>query len=56
MLKSSGNNYAVIFRARMYAEIGKYAKAEEMANLLTEADKNGMMEYISECKNENPAQ
>lgn len=56
MLKSQGNNYAVIFRARMYAETGKYAKAEEMANLLTEADKNGMMEYINECRSTAQAQ
>ncbi|MBE6843092.1 MAG: tetratricopeptide repeat protein [Ruminococcus sp.] len=52
MLQNPGNNFAVIFRARMYAEIGKFAKAEEMASLLVLDEKNAVMEYIGECRKE----
>ena len=52
MMKNSNNNYAVIFRARMYAETDKFAKAEEMANLLSFDEKEAVMEYISGCRKE----
>lgn len=52
MLQNSSNNFAVIFRARMYAESGKFVKAEEMANLLTLDDKEAVMSYIDECRKE----
>lgn len=52
MLQNPKNNFAVIFRARMYAESGKFAKAEEMANLLVLEEKNAVMGYIEECRKE----
>lgn len=52
MLQNPKNNFAVIFRARMYAEIGKFAKAEEMANLLVLDEKEAVMEYINQCRKE----
>ncbi|MBR3630518.1 MAG: tetratricopeptide repeat protein [Oscillospiraceae bacterium] len=52
MLQGGNNNYAVIFRARMYAETGKFAKAEEMANLLQMGEKEAVMAYINDCKKE----
>ena len=52
MLQHPSNNYAVIFRARMYAEIGKFAKAEEMANLLSLDEKEAVMQYIDGCRKE----
>lgn len=52
MLKGVNNNSAVIFRARMYAEIAKFAKAEEMANLLVLDTKTEVMAYIDECRKE----
>lgn len=52
MLQNPNNNYAVIFRARMYAEIGKFVKAEEMANLLNLDEKEAVMEYITGCRKE----
>ncbi|MCM1508176.1 MAG: tetratricopeptide repeat protein [Ruminococcus flavefaciens] len=52
MLQNPKNNFAVIFRARMYAESGKFAKAEEMANLLVMDEKEAVMEYIEQCRKE----
>lgn len=52
MRKLENAPYAVIFRARMYAEIGKYAKAEEMASLMNDSDRVAVMEYIAECRKE----
>ncbi len=52
MLQNSNNNFAVIFRARMYAESGKFVKAEEMANLLALDEKEAVMSYIDECRKE----
>lgn len=52
MIQSPGNNFAVVFRARMYAESGKFAKAEEMASLLVLDEKEALMEYINACKKE----
>jgi len=55
MLQNSNNNFAVIFRARMYAESGKFAKAEEMASLLSLDEKDAVMAYIDECRKEYKA-
>ena len=53
MLKRNENSaYAVIFRARMYAESGKYVKAEEMAELMNDEDKAAVTEYIAQCREE----
>ena len=52
MLKNPKNNFAVIFRARMYAESGKFAKAEEMASLLALEEKEAVTAYIEECRKE----
>lgn len=52
MLQNPSNNFAVIFRARMYAESGKFVKAEEMANLLGLDEKEAVMAYIDECRKE----
>lgn len=52
MLQNPNNNFAVIFRARMYAESKKFAKAEEMANLLALDEKEAVMKYIDECRKE----
>lgn len=52
MLKNPKNNFAVIFRARMYAESGKFAKAEEMASLLALDEKEAVTAYIEECRKE----
>lgn len=41
---------AAIFRARLYAEEGKLAKAEEIANLLAEDDRNSVMKYIASLR------
>ena len=41
---------ASIFRARLYAEDGKYEKAAEIANLLAEADQNSVLNYIETCR------
>jgi len=41
---------AVIFRARLYAEEGKYEKAKELGHLLSDVDRNSILVYIEECK------
>lgn len=41
---------AAIFRARLYAEEGKLAKAEEIANLLAEEDRNSVLKYIADLR------
>ena len=41
---------AVIFRARLYAEQGKYEKAKELALLLAESDQKSLMNYVEKCK------
>lgn len=41
---------ASIFRARLYAEQGSYAKASEIARLLSETDQQAVLEYIDTCR------
>lgn len=41
---------AVLFRARLYAEQGKFEKAKELALLLAESDQKSLMDYIEKCK------
>lgn len=41
---------SVIFRARLYAEQGKYDKARELAVLLAESDQTTLLDYIKECQ------
>lgn len=54
MLKANEDSaYALLFRTRMYAEIGKYTKAEELADLMADDDKAALMAYIEACKSEN---
>lgn len=51
MLKMNvDSSYALLFRARMYAEQGKYAKAQELAELMTDQDKAALLDYIKECR------
>lgn len=52
MMGTPNNHYAAIYRSRMYAEIGKFAKAEEIANLLPAEDTEAVMQYISDCRKE----
>lgn len=47
------DSLASIFRARLYAESGKYEKAKEMALLLSEDDQKSVIEYIEECRKTN---
>ena len=44
------DSLASIFRARLYAEQGKYEKAAEIATLLAEADRQAVLDYIETCK------
>lgn len=44
------DSLAVIFRARLYAEQGKVEKAKEIANLLSETDKEAVLQYVEQCK------
>lgn len=55
MLKKDYAPYAALYRARMYAEIGKFAKAEEMAKLVPAEEKEELAAYIAGCKKETAA-
>jgi hypothetical protein len=41
---------ASVFRARLYAEQGKFEKAKEIAILLSEDDRNSILNYIEQCQ------
>lgn len=57
MLKANEDSaYALIFRTRMYAELGKYTKAEELAELMGPDDKATLLDYIKECRENQPAE
>ncbi|MBR1481564.1 MAG: tetratricopeptide repeat protein [Ruminococcus sp.] len=54
MLKANEDSaYALLFRTRMYAETGKYAKAEELAELMADDDKAALLGYVEACRKEN---
>ena len=53
MFEDPNDTLAVVFRARLYAEQGKFARAEELSNLLAEADKAAVDDYIEKCRKEN---
>ena len=50
MKRTSSSNYALLFRARMYAELGKYDKAAELSELLDPDDKAAVEQYIEDCR------
>jgi len=53
MMKTNENAaYALIFRTRMYAELGKFTKAEELSDLMADSDKAAMTDYIAQCRQE----
>lgn len=53
MLNANADSaYALIFRTRMYAETGKFDKALELAELMTDTDKAALAEYVEECRKE----
>ncbi|MGN0537455.1 MAG: tetratricopeptide repeat protein, partial [Acutalibacteraceae bacterium] len=53
MFSNPADHFAVVFRARLYAESGKFAKASEMANLLLPEEKSSVLQYIDQCRREN---
>ena len=48
--ENHSDSLAVIFRGRLYAEQGKYEKAEELAMLLAESDRTALLDYIQTCR------
>lgn len=52
MMRNSYNYYPTLYRARMYAESGKYVKSEHLADLLGGKAKTEIMEYIGKCRAE----
>ncbi len=51
MIKNPKDRIAIILRARMYAEQGKYEKAGEMTKLLEEEERKALEKYIDEWRN-----
>lgn len=52
MMKNPSDKLAVVFRTRLYAEKGKFAKALEMVNLLPDKDKESILKYIEKYQKE----
>ncbi|MBR6102523.1 MAG: hypothetical protein IKP95_08855 [Ruminococcus sp.] len=53
MLKGNDNaSYSLIFRTRMYAECGKFSKAQELAEIMPPEDSAAVLEYIEQCRSE----
>ncbi len=50
MMRGENRYPAIRYRSRLYAESGKFAKAEEMAGLLNAQDKQEALQYIAECR------
>ena len=50
MKRDGSSNYALLFRARMYAELGLYDKSAELSELLDTNDKAAVAQYIEECR------
>ena len=50
MMADYKDSIAALFRGRLYAEIGKYDKALEIADLLSTEDKDSLCKYVEECK------
>lgn len=44
--------FSVIFRVRLYAENGKFSKAEELIKLMPDTLKTELNKYISDCRKE----
>lgn len=44
--------FSIIFRVRLYAEYGKFVKAEELIKLMPDTLKNELNKYISDCRKE----
>lgn len=45
--------YALLFRSRMLAEMGNFAKARELAQIMPESDRGIVLQYIAECEMSN---
>jgi hypothetical protein len=52
MMKVSSDRLAVVFRARLYAENGKFSKALEMVKLLPNDTKESVLKYIEKYQRE----
>lgn len=50
MLEAPGDTLAAVFRARLYAENGKFELARQIAGLLTEEDRADVTAYIDACR------
>ena len=50
MKRNENSLYTILFRARMYAELGKYDKALDLAELLESDDKAAVTQYIEDCR------
>ncbi len=52
MIQKADSHFAVVFRARMYAELGRFEEAEGMAALMPDAQKLPLLQYINQCRQE----
>ena len=55
MMDDPSDISAAVFRARLYAENGKYALAEQVAGMLDDAAMQSLQAYIEECRQANDA-
>lgn len=52
IVQNHADALAAIFRARLYAEQGKYEKARQIARMLVEEDQRTIFDYIDELRNQ----
>lgn len=53
MIRNPSDSLALVFRARLHAECGNFANAEELASLLAEEDRKSVLVYIEKCKKQH---
>ena len=49
-LRNAADPLPNLFRVRMYAECGEFAKAKELTSIMGEAERISLMNYIKQCE------
>lgn len=49
-LKNAADPLPNLFRVRMYAECGEFAKAKELTSIMGEAERTSLLNYIKQCE------
>lgn len=52
MVKNPSDRIALVFRIRLYAELGKFAKALELSKIISTEERKSILEYIKKYQDE----